>query len=584
MKHVTRSIAPVMCRTEDHVRWHVLPDWESVLLARGGLRLAEWLSAGRAQRVKHRAGRSIYLIRLDGRTVYMKHERCDGPAQVLANLVRGTAARRQWNNAVEASRRGVPTARPIAFGEQHRHGWIRDSYFITEAIDGAEPLDQYVLDRLKSLPAARRRQLRRLILLRLARFVAGVHQAGLRHRDFHAGNLLVAPDAIEDADQPAFYLIDLAGARFSGPLDWTASRAHLVVLHAEWFDRLSVAERWRFLRTYLAHRPELRHPAGDVMFDELDRGARAHSRRIDRRRDHRALRAGRDFVAARWHGRRLHAVHKLPESLIDRLLQQPESLLYEALDEPVKMSHTSLMVRTAFPLGNGPVPVGFKRYRPRNGWKALCDRFRRSRALRSWSSGHALVARRIATARPLAVCDGHPWDRAAGARRSAGWWQPRESYLAVEWIEGAENLHLWAWRLAERPPAERGHLVRLCAERLGELVGRMHARCVSHRDLKGSNLLVAQRGRELQTWLVDMDGVRIHRHLSVRRCAADLARLATSVEAHPWVTQAVRYRFLRAYAKQFPRGFVDERSLWQAAGRRARRQIAQRKRKGKPLL
>ena len=211
-------------------------------------------------------------------------------------------------------------------------------------------------------------------------------------------------------------------------------------------------------------------------------------------------------------------------------------------------------------------------------------RFRRGRAVRNWLAGHALLARRIATARPLAVCEGHIWDRSARSRRPAGWFQPRESYLAVEWIEGAENLHLWAWQLAQRPLAERLDLASRCAESLGELVGRMHARCVSHRDLKGSNLLVARRGREVKTWLVDMDGVRIHRYLSARRRAADLARLARSVEVHPWITRAVRYRFLRAYAKQFPRGFVDERALWQAVGRRARRQITQRKRKGKPLL
>ncbi|MBN1588400.1 MAG: hypothetical protein JW888_02695 [Pirellulales bacterium] len=534
------------------------------------------MADGRAQRVKHRLGRSIYLVQLGDRAVYVKHQRCDSLIQGLANLVRGSSARREWNLAVRAFDCGVPTARPLAWGEHFRHGWVRDSYFVTEAIEDAQPLDRLVMDRVERLPPARRLALRRLMVQRLARFVAGVHQSGLQHHDFHAGNMLVVADEIEEPDRPAIYLVDLAGARFSGPLDWAASRASLIVLHAEWFDRLTVAERWRFLRTYLESRPALRCPPRDRLFDELDRGARAHSRRIDRGRDRRTLRTNRDFLAIRRPGQRLHAVHGFPESVTSELLQKPDAVLLRGLGQPVKISHTTWMVCVDLPLGDRSIRVGFKRFRSRNGWKSFCDRFRRSRAARNWYRGHALLARRIATARPLIMCDGR--------RSRSGWFPPRESYVAVEWIEGAENLHLWAWRLAERSSAERLALASRCAAALGQLVGRMHARCVSHRDLKGSNLLVAVAGREVRTWLIDMDGVRIHRHLPARRRVGDLARLATSVEAHPWVSRTVRYLFLRAYAKQFPRGTIEERSLWRAVARRAGRRIARKKREQKPLL
>ena len=38
-------------------------------------------------------------------------------------------------------------------------------------------------------------------------------------------------------------------------------------------------------------------------------------------------------------------------------------------------------------------------------WKTLCGRFRRSRARRGWELGRALLARGIATPRPLAACE-----------------------------------------------------------------------------------------------------------------------------------------------------------------------------------
>lgn len=574
------------CRTEDGWRWHVVRPWESVLLTSAGMRLDKWLANGQARCVKSRAGRATYLVHLADRDVYVKRHGPGGLGQALADWFRGSAARREWNRTLEAQRRGVPTARPIAFGEQTCHGQVRASCLVTEAIEGAVPLDRFVRDRIETLSPGPRQELRRRLLHRVARFVARLHQAGVRHGDFHAGNLLVVGHELEDDRRPAVYLIDLADARFSGPLEWPAVRASLIVLHAEWFDRLTVAERWRFLRTYLAHRPALHAPPRDARVDQLDRGARAHSRRIDRRRDRRALAANRDFVVARRPGRRLHAVAELPEAVREQFLRQPASLVLGALDRPVKISHTTLMVCAPWPLGDEEIAirVGLKRCRPRTAWKALVDRFRRSRALRGWCLGHALVARRIDTARPLAVCDARREDRPNPWAWWPRWLPSRESYLATEWIDGTENLHLWAWRLAKRPPEERLRWARRCAESLGRLLGRMHARRVSHRDLKASNLLVKVVGKDVRTWLIDTDGARIQRRLSARRRAADLARLATSVEAHPWVTRSVRYRFLREYARQFSRGEVNEKSIWRSVARRAKRLVSRKKREGKPVL
>jgi len=561
------ATTPILYRTDDGCQWHVLPPWQFVLLTPSGLPLSQWLADGRAQLVRQRAGRAIYMICLGDHTFYLKCQHGIGPVRALADLVRGSAARREWNHTLEARRRGLWTARPIAFAERCPHRWSGESYIITEAIDGAEPVDRLVLERIESLPPAHRQPLRRRALDRLAQFVAAAHEAGLRHRDFHAGNLLAVADELGDANRPGIYLVDLAGASFSGPLDWPGSRANLIVLHAEWFDRLTVAERWRFLRTYLKHRPGLQVPPRDELVDQLDRGARAHSRRIDRRRDRRAAQTNRDFLALRRPGRRFHAVRELPEMVLQRFLARPESVLRKALDRPVKISHTTLMVRAEWPWGDGTIGVALKRCRPRNVWKALLGRFRRSRGLRGWRLGHALLSRRIATPRPLAVCAA-----------------PRESYLAVEWLEDAENLHLWAWRWGQRAAAERLRQASQCATSLGRLLGQMHSRHISHRDLKAGNLLVADGPGELRTWLVDTDSVRIGRWLSARRRAADLARLATSIEAHPWVSRTVRYRFLHAYASQFPRGSVDERSLWRAIARRSRRQIARKKRRGRPIL
>ena len=181
-------------------------------------------------------------------------------------------------------------------------------------------------------------------------------------------------------------------------------------------------------------------------------------------------------------------------------------------------------------------------------------------------------SRRIATARPLAACDvRRPWYRC-------------QSYLAIEWIDGSENLHLYGWRVAGQAPAERLRRARHCAESLGAVIGRLHARQIIHGDLKASNLLVVEQPSGVETYLVDADGARIGDRLTFAQQAADLARLATSIEAHPWVSLSIHCCFLRAYARQFPRGAVAWKPLWREVAHRSRQITRRKRRRREPVL
>ena len=262
----------------------------------------------------------------------------------------------------------------------------------------------------------------------------------------------------------------------------------------------------------------------------------------------------------------------MTQSQLLELLERPDALVWRHLDRPVKLSHETLLVEADLPLPGGPIRVAYKQFRPRNWWKSLCQRFRPSRAMRGWNLARALAARHIATPRPLAVCE------------PRGDWLFRSSYLATEWIAGGENLHLYGWRLAGWPLPERLREASCCADRLGRLLGQMHAAGVSHRDLKAANLLAVRQGDDLAVYLVDTDGVRIGRWPGTRRRAAELARLAVALEAHPWITRSICCRFLRAYAAQFPPGTIAWKRLWCDVVRRARRAIRRKHRRGEQVL
>ncbi len=567
----------LVCDSTSISRWQALADWAPTLLGPDGLRLREWCAQGKASVVKHGPHRIVYSVELADRAFYVKHYRCNRFLDVARHLVRASSARREWRKAAEVARRGIPTVRPIACQEELRGGVVSDSYFVSQTLPDVCSLEEFASRQLVGMSPSELGRARRQVVESLARFAAKVHLSGIYHNDLHSGNLLLRPcDMVPGgrpgADSLTFYLIDVPGVRFSGPLGWAASRKNLIVLNSAWWERTSKTERWRFWQTYLDERPDLDDSLKRAAVKQLEDRSRAYSRQEHRGRDKRALRNNRDYLAVRHPNARAHSVRDFAKAELLQLLDDPDALLTKNLSRPVKLERGSLIVQAELPLDEGETRVIYKRYWPRNWRKALVGKLRPGRALRGWYLGHALLQRRIATARPVAVCDlRQPWYRC-------------QSYLAIEWIEGSENLHLYAWRLAGESPAKRFRRASQCAESLGTLIGRMHVRQVTHGDLKGSNLLVVEKHTGLETYLVDTDGVRIANRLTPRQLAIDLARLAVSVEAHPWVSRTVHLRFLRAYAREFGPQEVPWKSLWHDVARRSR-QITQRKRRrGEPIL
>jgi tRNA A-37 threonylcarbamoyl transferase component Bud32 len=562
------------CGNTSEARWQALTDWAPTLLGPDGLRLNQWRARGEARVVKHGPHRTVYAVELADRAFHVKHYRCNRTMHVARHLVRASSARREWRKATQVAGRGIPTVRPIACQEEIRHGIVTDSYFVSETLPGAYSLEQHAAQRLPGLSPGELGGARRRIIEGLARFAAQVHLAGIYHNDFHAGNVLLRLDDLEvgelpTADRLAFYLIDLPGVRFSGPLGWAASRKNLIVLNSAWWDRTSKSERRHFWRTYLAQRPDFDASLERTAVEQLEARSRAYSRRTHRGRDKRALRNNRDYLTIRHTNARAHSVRDLARAELIQLLDDPDALLTKNLSRPVKLERGSLIVQAELPLKEGQTRVIYKRYRPRNWRKALLEQLRPGRALKSWYLGHALLQRRIATARPVAVCDLRwPWYRC-------------QSYLAIEWVEGSENLHLYAWKLAGENAEERFRRAAQCADSLGALIGRMHARQVTHGNLKDSNLLVVEKDTGVETYLVDTHGVRIADRLTPRQRAVDLARLVVSIEAHPWVSRTVRLRFLRAYTREFSPQEVPWKSLWHDVSHCSRR-ITRRRKPGTP--
>jgi tRNA A-37 threonylcarbamoyl transferase component Bud32 len=163
-------------------------------------------------------------------------------------LVRPTAALRSWLYGHGLHERRLPTPRPLAVFYRYRAGLPREGYLLSEMIEGATELHDW-LRRLGTLGARDRTAALRQRADYLARLIRGFHDRGLTHRDLKAANVLTP---IDPADHRA-WLIDLVGVRRPRHVTPRRRAKNLARLNASFADHpwVTRTQRLRFLATYL---------------------------------------------------------------------------------------------------------------------------------------------------------------------------------------------------------------------------------------------------------------------------------------------------------------------------------------------
>jgi tRNA A-37 threonylcarbamoyl transferase component Bud32 len=232
-------------------RWHVTPRFRDLLLGPAGLRLDEWLRAGQAHIVKQGPHRIVYHVQLAGLSFYVKRNLLIDRAGWLRQLIRPSKARTEYERARGVAERGLPTYVPLAFGEEQAFLGAGESIIVTEALTRTHELNVFAVDFLAALPAPRQARLRQRLAFELGKFLARLHEAGVRHDDIHPGNILVR---LEPHDRLALFLIDLNAVHLGETLTWKESQENLVVLNRWFVLRASRGDRCRFWNAYRQER------------------------------------------------------------------------------------------------------------------------------------------------------------------------------------------------------------------------------------------------------------------------------------------------------------------------------------------
>jgi len=198
----------------------------------------------RAAPIKEGRTSSVWHVTLDdGRSVIVKrHNRAParGAVRGLLGASRSLTAFRRGHALLA---RGIATARPAAAVDLRRGGAVADTLLVTEWLEGARPLSEWLRD---NPPAAARRHL----TWELARMIRRMHEAGLAHRDLKAPNILVAPAG---GPHPRPFLVDLDGLVLLRRVSAHRRAQNLMRLSVS-LDECGVArqtDRLRFLRAYL---------------------------------------------------------------------------------------------------------------------------------------------------------------------------------------------------------------------------------------------------------------------------------------------------------------------------------------------
>ena len=261
------------------VRWHVEPSWQNRLLngdSLSGSPLDAMLRDGSVRGVKHGTHRTVYRIDVARQSFFLKRYRSRGLWSGGLRLLGRSASQREYGKALALAERHVPAVEPVAVGHEQAT-WAGDEYLLTAGIAYAVSLEEFSRNVLAQLDEPLRSRLRRGLIEALAVLTADAHRAGALHDDLHSGNVLIEADlaSLRAGDPPRLHWADVPGVELSGPLSWPRSRKNLVTLNWDWSSRATPAERRRFLRIYLRHRPDLELQRAATVRERKEVGARA---------------------------------------------------------------------------------------------------------------------------------------------------------------------------------------------------------------------------------------------------------------------------------------------------------------------
>ncbi len=440
----------------------------------------------------------------NGRRMFLKRDVTKGRLESFKYLFLPTKARKEWFIAYQLQKRNLNIPEPFGWMEKVRRGFVRESYYLSEAVgSGRSLIDD---------PAVLKESVR---MDELAKAVRKIHDAGLFHKDLHTGNLMWS--------NQLFFLTDLHRANIIRKLSLKQRLWNLAQLfhslRAIWEEN----DRFRFIESYFEGSPFDLQKRGEFV-QRVHAFMDAFQKRQWRSRTKRCLEESTDFSVKK-EGRTV--IYHRRDFSTERLKKSVEEHLSILQKSPTLQVKNSPKVNVSL-LKDEEGRVCVKQFLYPRFLDRFKDHFRRSKGMRAWIAGNGLKARGVPALNPLGLAERRDWSGL------------KESFFLMEVLEGAQELDRYIFQNLENRKERR-----LFIDVFAQWLSHCHDKGICHGDMKTCNILVSKNGESWNFHLLDLEAVRLNKRVREGDLLRNFLQLNTS--APKIITTTDRFRFLRSY-------------------------------------
>jgi tRNA A-37 threonylcarbamoyl transferase component Bud32 len=439
-----------------------------------------------------------------------------------------TKAEKEFSIASQLERRNLHLPKPLGWMKRVRRGWVRESYFLSEAIGTGV---SFIEDAAKSREPHS--------MAELAQTLKEFQEAGLFHQDLHAGNFLWKANSL--------FLTDYHHAKMMRPLPlnkrlWNLS--HLFhSLRSMWGQR----EQLQFLDHYFDEMPD-ESQRREILFQKIYPVMDRLQRRQWRSRTKRCLKESTEFTLQKEKGIRTFRRRDFPMGRLERVMENHRDLVRKKPSCLVK--HSPEVIVSI--LNDGGEKICLKQFCYPHVWGRLKEHLRRSKGLKSWIAANGMRSRGLPTLKPLALVERKSW---LGIVESTLFMEALTTDLEMDryLLKGFADLNQ----------------KRLFINTFAHWLGGLHKMSLYHRDMKTCNILVSEKEEAWDFHLLDFEDIRMNEKINRKKLFRNFLQLNTSTPKV--MTKVDRYRFFKAYLHlnpivKDPKGFV--RTLGEESRRR----------------
>jgi tRNA A-37 threonylcarbamoyl transferase component Bud32 len=450
------------------------------------------------------------LLRLSsGRRLFLKRDRTKGWLEGLKYLFSPSKGQREFLIASQLEGRGLPIPRPLGWMERLRKGWVRESYYLSEAIGTGV---SFIEEETKSKEARS--------INALAMTVRKFQEAGLFHRDLHGGNFLWGDDTL--------FLTDLHRAKLMKSLSlhqrlWNLS--HLFhSLRSMWGEE----EQFRFLDQYFEGRLD-GSQKGEILHQKIRPAMDRLQQRQWRSRTKRCLKESTEFTVQKETGFRYFHRRDFPLGRLKRVMAEHQNLVRE---RPLSLIKYSPDVIVSI-LKDEEERICLKQFCYPSFWGRTKEHFRRSKGLKSWKAANGMRARGLPSLKPLALAERKDWTGL------------RESFLLMEALVNDQEMDRYILGGFDDLKKKR-----LFIRTFARWLDGLHRMRLYHKDMKTCNILVSERAETWNFHLLDFEDILMDEDVKRKKLFRNFLQLNTSTPRV--MTKVDRYRFLSEYLRLHP--------------------------------